>query len=121
MKLASALALAIIAVSAPQAHATSTFDLVCNGVSGQELHFRFDVTQKKWCIGECKSVWSIDQLEDSMIKLSLRTKNDSDYWTIHIDRYTSKFWAVRRGYGSDPKEWGECKAESFSGFPQKKF
>lgn len=122
MKLTYGAALALFALNASQVHAAGqTFDLVCQGKSEQQYHFRFDVAQKKWCLGECQSVWSIDQLADSMIELSIRTKDDSDYWTFKIDRYTSKFWAVRRGYGSDPKEWGECKASAFSGFPQKKF
>lgn len=122
MKLAYGVALAFFAVSASQVQAAGpTFDLICQGKGGQQYHFRFDVAQKKWCLGECQSVGSIDQLGDSMIEVSIATQDGSDHWTFRIDRYTSKFWAVRRGYGSKPKEWGECKAISFSGFPQKKF
>lgn len=104
-----------------QAAAQPTLNLLCNTQRGQPIRFRFDLQQKKWCIGECQSVWFIDELGDGMIKLSLRTKDDSDYWSINIDRYTSKFWTVRRGYGNKPKDWGQCKAEPFSGFPQKSF
>ncbi|MBL0924302.1 MAG: hypothetical protein IBJ12_07530 [Sphingomonadaceae bacterium] len=122
MKMTFGAAIALFALNAsPVQAAGQTFDLVCTGKSKQQYHFRFDVAQKKWCLGECLSVWSIDQLADSMIELSIRTKDDSEYWNVKIDRYTSKFWAVRRGYGSDPKEWGECEARAFSGFPQKKF
>lgn len=104
-----------------QAATQPTLDLVCSPQRRQPIRFRFDLQQKKWCIGECQSVWFIDELGDSMIKLSLQTKDDSDYWSVNIDRYTSSFWIVRRGYGSEPQDWGQCKVEPFSGFPQKRF
>lgn len=122
-KLTSVAMLISVALSAPQAHAatSSAFDLVCQGKNGQQLHFRFDLQQKKWCFGECHSVWVIDNLDEGMIKLSIHSEDESDYWSININRYTSHFSAVHQGYGPQPADSGQCTVESFSGFPQKKF
>lgn len=113
----------IMALGACEGHvaAQPTLDLLCSTQHEQPIRFRFDLQQKKWCVGECQSVWFIDELGDSTIKFTMSTKDDSDLWSITIDRYTSKFWAVRRGYGSEPQDWGQCRVEPFSGFPQKKF
>lgn len=111
----------VFGVGEAQAATQPALDLICNSQNGQSFHFRLDLQNRKWCFEECQSVWSIDELADAAIKLTLRTKDNSDFWTISIDRYTSDFWIVRRGYGSKPKEWGRCEAEGFSGFPQKKF
>ena len=104
-----------------QAAVQPSLDLVCSPRSGQPIHFRFALEQRKWCFGECQSVWTIDELGDAMIKLSVQSMDGSDYWTINIDRYASKFWAVRSGYGNAPADEGQCKVAPFSGFPQKKF
>jgi len=116
-------AVAALVLNAGQAQATASpsFDLVCNGVKGAQLHLRFDLAQKKWCAGECQSVWPIYDLSDSMIKLRTISGDGKDEWTIAVDRYTSNFSAVRSGYSDNPQDWGQCKAEPFSGFPSRKF
>lgn len=115
--------LASIALGAAQAQAAPSpqFDLLCAGAGGAKLHFRFDLAPKKWCVGQCQSVWSIDELSDGRIKV-LTFSSDSKYnWTFVIDRYTSAFFAIHRGYGDDPADRGTCKAAPFSGFPTRKF
>ena len=118
-----ALSCCFAAMATVEANAASqpTFDLLCDTQHGQPIHFRFDLQQKKWCMGECHSVWFIDELGDSVIKMTITTKDDSDLWQIFVNRYTSQFWTVHRGHGSKPEDWGQCKVEAFSGFPQKKF
>lgn len=113
--------MAVFGASETQAAAQSTLDLVCSSQSGSPIRFRFDFEQRKWCFAECQAVWQIDELGDARIKLSVRTKDDSDYWSINIDRYASEFWIVRRGYGTDPSDWGRCEPQPFSGFPQQQF
>ncbi|QNO26710.1 hypothetical protein EEB18_018565 [Sphingopyxis sp. OPL5] len=113
----SAFALGATSVQA----AEPTFDLICRGLSGQKLHYRFDLAQKKWCIDQCQSVWGIDRLSDSMIELVTFSSDGQNDWTIKIDRYTGAFAAIRRGFGSEPKDTGACEAKTFSGFPGKKF
>lgn len=104
-----------------QAAAPPQFDLFCKGARGAQPHFRFDLAQKKWCIGQCQSVWSINELSDSRIKV-LTYSSDSKYnWTFVIDRYTTAFSAVHRGYGDSPADGGACEAKAFSGFPTRKF
>lgn len=113
---ASALTASPVLASAP------AFDLICHGQkTGQQLHFRFDLSQRKWCIGECQSVWTIDRLGDAMIELVTTSADGSNDWTFKINRFTGTFAAIRRGYGNDPKEAGDCEPQSFSGFPSKKF
>jgi hypothetical protein len=118
-----ALSCLIAAFEAGEVHADDqpAFDLICSTQEGQSIQFRFDLQQKKWCMGECESVWPINELGDGMIKLSVRTIDDSDSWDINIDRYKSQFWMVHLGHGSKPQAWGQCEAENFSGFPNKKF
>jgi len=123
MKRAAVAALALIAFGTAQAQpaALSQFDLLCDGARGAHLHFRVDLAQTKWCVGQCQSVWSIDELSDSKIKL-MTISSDSKYnWTFVIDRYTSAFVAIHRGYGDDPADGGQCKPQPFSGFPVRKF
>ncbi len=123
MKLATVAVLASIAFSTGQAKAAASpeFDLACEGARGMQMHFRFDLAQKKWCTGQCQSVWSIDELSDSRIKL-MTVSSDSKYnWTFVIDRYTSNFFAIHRGYGDDPADQGKCNAQPFSGFPNRRF
>lgn len=118
------MALAFIALSSSHAYAAeSAFDLVCKGKSGQQLQFRFDLAQKKWCIENCQSVWAISTLDDALIELVMYSSDGSNdnNWTIKINRYTGTFAAIRRGYGSKPKDTGNCIAKPFSGFPGKKF
>ena len=104
-----------------QAAAPPQFDLFCKGSRGAQLHFRFDLAQRKWCIGQCQSVWSINELSDSSIKV-LTYSCDSKYnWTFLIDRYTTAFSAVHRGYGDSPADGGTCETKPFSGFPNRKF
>lgn len=108
-------------VSQAQAAVTPTFDLVCESHSGQQLRFRFDLSQKRWCVGQCQAVWSIDELSDSTIKLVTYSSDGNNNWTFNINRYTSTFSAIHRGYGDKPADGGQCQALSFSGFPSKKF
>ena len=123
MKLVTAALLTSMAFGTYQAKAAvlPEFDLTCEGAKGAHLHFRFDLAQKKWCEGQCQSVWPIAGHSDSTIKL-MTTSSDSKYnWTFVIDRYTSAFVAVHRGYGDAPADGGSCKAAPFSGFPNRKF
>jgi hypothetical protein len=122
MKLTTIAVLASMTLGAAQAQAAApVFDLNCTGRSGQELHFRFDLEQKKWCLGQCQTVGAIDQLSDSTIILRLFNGQGAIDWTITINRYTSAFTAVHEGYGKDPADQGACKPVPFSGFPQRRF
>lgn len=122
-KLATMAMTAFILLATARAGATTspTFDLVCGTTSGARLHFRFDLMQKKWCVDRCDSVWAIDELSDSTIKLVTFSIDNRNNWTFLINRYTSTFSAIHRGYGDDPADKGECKAGPFSGFPTKRF
>jgi hypothetical protein len=123
MKHWAMIALASIALASGQARAAAypAFDLACQSRSGEALKFRFDLAQRKWCIAPCQAVWGIDQVSDGSIRV-LTYGSDSRYnWTIVINRYTSTFAAVHRGYGNDPADSGSCKAGPFSGFPRKEF
>lgn len=114
-------ALASLTLVVDQANAaTAAFDLACTGKSGREIQFRFDLSQRKWCFGRCDSAWSINELSDSIIRVSTYSSADAN-WTIIINRYTSKFYAIHRGHGDKPADSGTCKAAPFSGFPTKKF
>lgn len=99
----------------------TAFDLVCTSQAEETIRFRFDLSQSKWCLEDCAAAWTIDEQTDAEIKLSLRTRDDSDRWSISIDRYTSQFWIVRRGYGKEPQAFGQCERHKFSGFPQQQF
>jgi len=114
-------ALALNAAQAPAA-TSPAFDLICQGVKGARLHFRFDLAQRKWCLSECQSVWTIDQVSDSMIEITAFTNaSRSDAWTISINRYTSTYSAVHHGYGDNPADEGSCSPVPFSGFPSRRF
>ena len=117
-KLASAAAVALFVTGEARA---STLDLVCAAQKRAPIRFRLDTEQKTWCLDECKSVWSIDELSDSQMKLSLRTQDGSHLWLFYIDRFTLKWWVVHTGYGNAPEDSGQCKVEPFSGFPKKQF
>jgi len=56
-----------------------------------------------------------------MIELVTYSSDGQNDWTFRINRYTGAFAAIRRGFGSEPKDTGECEAKPFSGFPGKKF
>lgn len=112
--------LSVLMASRPLQAAT-TFDLACETKAGKPIHFRFDLQQKKWCVGECRSVWFIDGLSDAMIRLTTNSSDGNNNWTIEINRYTSTFSAVHRGYGNEPADGGRCQPSPFSGFPERKF
>lgn len=114
----ASIALATNQVEAAKPHA---FDLICHAASGPRLHFRFDLAEKKWCIGQCETVGGIDGLGDGAIKLVTYSSDGNNDWTFLINRYTSTFSAIHRGYGDEPADSGECKAQPFSGFPTRKF
>lgn len=119
----AAAALSSLALGAVQASATETaaLDLICNGQRGERIHLRLDLAQRQWCVSPCRSVGPIYQLTDSTIKLIGSSSDRSDVWTLEIDRYTSTFIAIRRGYGDDPADRGSCTATPFSGFPSRRF
>jgi hypothetical protein len=119
----SAIAFALLALSAVEAQAAAPLqlDLKCSGVKGSQLHFRVDLAQKRWCFGECRSVWSINELSDTVLKVLTYGSHSSQNWTFSIDRYTSTFTAVHRGYGDEPADRGHCKVQPFSGFPARQF
>lgn len=123
MRFSAAIWLSSFAVLASPAQASQpAFDLICHGnKTGQQLHFRFDLPQRKWCFGECQSVWGIDRMGDAMIELVTYSSDGNNDWTFRINRFTGTFDAIRRGYGSEPKDSGNCKPQVFSGFPSKKF
>ena len=111
-----------VATARVTAATPASFDLVCQGAKGVQLAFRFDLAQRKWCLGECQSVWAIDLLSDSTIEFTAFTNaSKSDVWTISINRYTSTFSAVHHGYGDQPADQGPCEPRPFSGFPVRKF
>ena len=51
-----------------------------------------------------------------MIELSIRTKDDPDYWTVKIDRYTSKFWPFVAGMAAIQKYGENAKPAHFLDF-----
>jgi hypothetical protein len=111
----------IVALFATGEAKGSTLDLVCSAQKRAPIRFRLDTQQKTWCLDECKSVWAMDELSDSQMKLSLRTQAGDHYWYFYIERFTLKWWVVHRGYGTTPEDSGQCKVEPFSGFPRKQF
>ncbi|HEX4737736.1 MAG TPA: hypothetical protein VH331_09250 [Allosphingosinicella sp.] len=117
---AAGMALSLLVASDPLQAATA-FDLVCQTRARTQVHFRFDLQQKKWCVGDCHSVWFIDGLSDTMIRLTTTSTDRNNNWTIEINRYTSTFSAVHRGYGDEPADGGHCQPSAFSGFPERKF
>lgn len=123
MRILAAIWLPAFALLASPVQANDTaFDLICRGSkTGQQLHFRFDLSQRKWCLGECQSVWGIDRMGDAMIELVTYSSDGNNDWTFRINRFTGTFAAIRRGYGSEPKDTGNCEPQAFSGFPSKKF
>ena len=96
-------------------------DLVCSAQKRAPIRFRIDTQQKQWCYDDCKSVWTVDELSDSQMKLSLRTQDGNHLWLFYIDRFTLKWWVVHTGYGSAPEDSGQCKVQPFSGFPKRQF
>lgn len=101
-KLMVAVAMLTSCMGEANAATDGAFDLQCNSEQGRSFNFRFELQQRRWCFEDCQAVWNIDDLSDARIRLTLRTRDGADYWTIHIDRYTSDFWIVRRGYGNEP-------------------
>jgi hypothetical protein len=104
-----------------QAAAPLAFDLICSSKDGRNLHFRFDVQQRKWCIGECQAAWGINNVYEGSIRIVTYSKAQDPDWEITINRYTSTFSAVHLGYGYQPVDGGPCRAQPFSGFPDRKF
>jgi len=113
------LAIALTSCKA-EADASSEFDLVCSPRNG-EVHFRLDLQNRKWCVSDCQSVWSINEISDAMIKIETYEEDGSRDWIITINRYTSQFSAVHYGYGEKPADEGQCRVEPFTGFPGKRF
>lgn len=121
-KLAGITLFAAASMSAGQANAqASAFDLICIGRSDNPMHFRFNLTEGKWCFAKCAAVWGINDLADGAIKVLTYSTDGRNDWTIIFNRYTSTFSAERRGYGKAPADEGQCTARPFSGFPSRKF
>jgi hypothetical protein len=100
--------------------AAPQFDLVCVGARGSHQEFRFDLAEKKWCEGQCSSVWPITAVSDSTIKFETHSLDGKNDWTIGINRYTSEFVIVH-SEGYSLADSGKCMPKPFSGFPARRF
>lgn len=107
--------------SESQADSQHTFDLLCEDQSKVSVRFRLDVQKMKWCINECQTVVSIYGINDNAIELSFEKLDTHDKYVARINRYTSQFSIRHLGYGDELAYWGQCKTESFSGFPARNF
>lgn len=122
MKRAMVVALAwLIPGAGPAQAAVQQFNLNCVASSGAQFHFRFDLAQRKWCVGPCESVWSINELSEAAIKFSTYGGDSKYNWDVVINRYTAEFVTIHRGYGGTPVEKGSCRPSEFTGFPSRKF
>jgi hypothetical protein len=126
---------AAMLLTSTQAMAANQFDLVCKGT--QQLKtgapetewkdtFRFDLDQKRWCRGACKTAAAIDSITtDEIVVSNSRASTGSRIEagltfrraTGEVREYVDAGWA---GSSFDLAS-GKCTKDLYSGMPDNKF
>jgi hypothetical protein len=105
------------------APAPSKFDLECSGTTNSEdgskasytERYRLNLGTRRWCMGECRVVKPIADLQNSMILLEQSTPPD-DSFKHFLDREKGQDLIFDHGPPMS-NTTGECKRLPFSGFP----
>jgi hypothetical protein len=115
--------------------AATAFNLVCSGTMSHESYFdkgsepfirtlRIDLHAKKYCDGDCKAQFDIEEVQPSFIrlkKLETDTPRERRFIDETIDRETGRYSGLRTsgtGTGILIMKWeGQCEKADFTGFP----
>ena len=117
------------------AAAAAAFNLNCTGQreaiselgtnSEAFVHnLRIDTEQRKWCEGECKRQFDIQEVRPDIIIMKRKTEQTSlsfDTTDWSIDRQSgsySFFYQAKGRAGITVTKKGTCEPEEFTGFPQ---
>jgi hypothetical protein len=127
MKALIALALVAAAPASPK------FDLVCTASVNAEapdaftpadLHLRVDLTAKKWCLGECKAIHDIAEVQPGQIWFEKESEAEQEQRLMHwssVDRETGDYKSVHQFFILNNRETvalsSHCERAPFSGFP----
>lgn len=114
--------------------AVSAFNLICAGTwipAGKVIPphpfttvIRVDLSKQRWCRGECletKPIFSMSETNlvleytvmGAIIDKTIISRESGDYQSVSTVEYNGE--TIFTG------EFGNCKIEEFSGFPQRKF
>ncbi len=82
-------------------------------------HFRMDLTAKTWCEADCRSVSSIEMIDNAQIVIRNDRPEPGMVWVIRLDRNTGEYFErntllAENAYNID----GRCHRLSFSKFPE---
>jgi hypothetical protein len=113
----------------------ATFNLICSGTSetrtvdgtsteSYRYEYRFDLTQNKWCDGECRETRNILRVSPTRIVLTdqdIETSERRDMSFEQINRETGEHYSssiYRNGISRMLRESrGHCEPAPFTGFP----
>lgn len=116
------------------AAAVQPFNLNCTGKLTEypnwtkpfSLVYRVDLSQKKWCEGDCRRTFDFVEISPSRLTLSRErtyTVSGENFIITYIDRVTGEYKSFsvvyKTRYSIDTrKEWsGQCERAPFTGLP----
>lgn len=113
---AAVLLLGIANASASTGATSTRFDLECADAGGKDgpytAHYRIDLSAKKWCEDQCRTVKPISAVQTSYI--TLEGAPNTEWWHT-IDRQKGED-SIFSEIGEMEHISGQCTLKPFSGF-----